>query len=142
MLRYLLDTNICIATIRDKPGEARAAFSRHHSQMCISSVTVMELLYGVELSAQPQRNLAEVEGFIARMEVLDYDAAAAAHTAQIRAELKRAGLQIGPYDQMIAGHARSRGLVVVTNNTREFERVAGLRLENWIALPAPGPTAR
>lgn len=133
MLRYLLDTNLCIATIRDKPAVARAAFKLHHTQMCISSVTVMELLYGVELSAQPQRNLAEVEGFIARLDVLDYDSAAAAHTAQIRAELKKAGLQIGPYDQMIAGHARSRGLVVVTNNTKEFQRVAGLRIEDWIA---------
>jgi len=89
-------------------------------------------LYGVELSAQASRNLAVVEGFIARLDVLDYDMPAAAHTAQIRAELKRAGLQIGPYDQMIAGHARSRGLVVVTHNTKEFERVAGLRIEDWL----------
>ncbi|MGQ0619194.1 MAG: type II toxin-antitoxin system tRNA(fMet)-specific endonuclease VapC [Panacagrimonas sp.] len=133
MLRYLLDTNLCIATIREKPGGVRAAFNRHHTQMCISSVTVMELLYGVELSAQAQRNLAEVEGFIARLDVLDYDSAAAAHTAQIRAELKKTGMQIGPYDQMIAGHARSRGLVVVTHNTKEFQRVAGLRIEDWMA---------
>jgi tRNA(fMet)-specific endonuclease VapC len=133
MLRYMLDTNLCIATIRDKPVAARAAFKRHHAQMCISSITVMELLYGVELSAQPQHNLVEVEGFIARLEVMDYDTMAAAHTAQIRAELRKSGTQIGPYDQMIAGHARSRGLVVVTNNTREFQRVAGLRCEDWIA---------
>jgi tRNA(fMet)-specific endonuclease VapC len=133
MLRYLLDTNMCIAAIRDKPAAARAAFRLHSAQMCISSVTVMELLYGVEVSAQPERNLAQVEGFIARLDVLDYDSAAAAHTAQIRAELKRSGMQIGPYDQMIAGHARSRGLVVVANNTKEFQRVAGLRIEDWIA---------
>lgn len=133
MLRFMLDTNICIATIRHRPDSVRAAFLRHHGQMCISSVTVMELLYGVELSAQPQRNLADVEGFIARLEVLDYDKAAAAHTAQIRAELRKAGAQIGPYDQMIAGHARSCGLVVATNNTREFQRVAGLRIEDWMA---------
>lgn len=132
MLRYLLDTNVCIATIRDKPAVARTAFKRHHTQICISSVTMMALLYGVELSAQASRNLAVVEGFIARLDVLDYDMPAAAHTAQIRAELKRAGLQVGPYDQMIAGHARSRGLVVVTHNTKEFERVAGLRIEDWL----------
>lgn len=132
MLRYMLDTNLCIATIRDKPDVARAAFKLHYGQMCISTVTVMELLYGVELSAQAQRNLVEVEGFLARLEVLEYDSAAAAHTAQIRAELKKAGTQIGAYDQMIAGHARSRGLVVVTNNTKEFQRVAGLRTEDWI----------
>lgn len=131
MLRYLLDTNFCIATIRDKPTTVREAFNRHHAQMSISTVTVMELMFGVELSSQPQRNLAAVEGFIARLEVLDYDTIAAAHTAQIRAELRKAGKQIGPYDQMIAGHARSRGLVVVTNNTKEFRRVAGLRIEDW-----------
>ena len=71
MLRYMLDTNLCIATIRDKPGVARAAFKLHHAQMCVSSVTVMELLSGVESSAQPQRNLAEVEGFTARLDVLN-----------------------------------------------------------------------
>lgn len=131
MLRYMLDTNICIATIRNKPDATRVAFNRHHTQMCISAVTVMELLYGDEVSSQSQRNLANVEGFIARLDVLDYDAAAAAHTAQIRAELTQAGTQIGPYDQMIAGHARSRGLVVVTNNTREFKRVPGMRIEDW-----------
>ncbi|EYC50024.1 plasmid maintenance protein [Hylemonella gracilis str. Niagara R] len=133
MLRFMLDTNISIATIRHRPDAARAAFQRHHGQMCISTVTVMELLYGVELSAQPQRNLTDVEGFIARLEVLDYDKPAAAHTAQIRAELRKAGTQIGPYDQMIAGHARSCGLVVVTNNIKEFQRVAGLRIEDWLS---------
>lgn len=132
MLRYMLDTNLCIATIRNKPEAIRAAFSRHHTQMCISSVTVMELMYGVEVSSQSQRNLANVEGFIARLDVLDYDVPAAAHTAQIRGELTKAGRQIGPYDQMIAGHARSRGLVVVTNNTKEFKRVPGLRIEDWM----------
>lgn len=131
MLRYMLDTNFCIATIRDKPAGVRAAFKLHHAQMCISSVTVMELFYGVEMSAHQQRNLAEVEGFIARLDVLDYDTAAAAHTAQIRAELRKSGMQIGAYDPMIAGHARSRGLVVITNNKKEFQRVVGLRIEDW-----------
>lgn len=131
MLRYMLDTNICIFTIRKKPDAIRVAFNLHHTQMCISSVTVMELMYGVEVSSQSPRSLASVEGFIARLDVLDYDVPAAAHTAQIRAELTKAGRQIGPYDQMIAGHARSRGLVVVTNNTKEFKRVLGLRIEDW-----------
>jgi tRNA(fMet)-specific endonuclease VapC len=132
MLRYMLDTNLCIATIRNKPAAIHGAFNLHHAQMCISSVTVMELMYGVEVSSQSQRNLANVEGFIARLDVLDYDVPAAAHTAQIRAELTKAGTQIGPYDQMIAGHARSRGLVVVTNTTKEFKRVPGLRIEDWM----------
>ncbi|CAM3439493.1 tRNA(fMet)-specific endonuclease VapC [Halomonas lysinitropha] len=91
----------------------------------------MELIYGAEKSTHPERNLHSIEGFAARLEVLQYDADAAAHTGQLRAELAKAGAPIGPYDQMIAGHARSRGLVVVTNNIREFERVPGLRLEDW-----------
>lgn len=99
--------------------------------MCISTLTLAELFYGVEKSAHPARNLAEVEGFAARLEVLDFDGHAAAHTGQIRAELARTSTPIGPYDQMIAGHARSRGLIVVTNNRREFDRVPGLRVEDW-----------
>lgn len=85
----------------------------------------------MERSANPARNLAEVQGFAARLDVLDFDSNAAAHAGQIRAELARLGTPIGPYDQMIAGHARSRGLIVVTNNRREFERVPGLRMEDW-----------
>ncbi len=133
MLKYLLDTNICIFTIKNKPQAVRDAFNRHHGQLCISSVTLMELIYGAEKSAAPERNLAVVEGFAARLEVLSYDANAAAHTGQLRAELAKAGTPIGPYDQMIAGHARSLGLILVSNNLREFERVPGLRLEDWVS---------
>lgn len=84
-----------------------------------------------EKSASPERNLAVVEGFAARLEVLTYDDIAAIHTGQLRAELARNGTPIGPYDQLIAGHARSRGLIIVTNNRREFDRVDGLRVEDW-----------
>ena len=132
MLKYMLDTNICIFTIKNKPEHMRDAFNRHHGQLCISSVSLMELIYGAEKSAIPERNLAVVEGFAARLEVLSYDEIAATHTGQLRAELARSGTPIGPYDQLIAGHARSRGLIVVTNNRREFDRVAGLRVEDWI----------
>ena len=89
------------------------------------------LKYMLEASAAIGRNLRDVEGFAARLEVLPFDEHAAAHTGQLRAELERAGRPIGPYDEMIAGHARSRGLVVVTNNTRQFEHVPGVRLANW-----------
>ena len=92
----------------------------------------MELIYGAEKSSRPERNLLDVEGLAARLDVLNYDEIAAAHSGQLRAELAKAGTPIGPYDQMIAGHARSKGLILVTNNTREFERVPGLRLDNWI----------
>ena len=92
----------------------------------------MELIYGAEKSSNPQQNLATVQGFAARLEVLSYDDIAANHTGQLRAELAKAGKPIGPYDQMIAGHARSLGLIVVTNNVKEFNRVPGLRIENWV----------
>ncbi len=132
MLKFMLDTNICIFTIKNRPVQVREVFTRHHGQMCISSVTLMELIYGAEKSASPERNLAVVEGFAARLDVLKYDENAAVHTGQLRAELGRAETPIGPYDQMIAGHARSLGLILVTNNRREFDRVSGLRVEDWI----------
>lgn len=132
MLKYMLDTNICIFTIKNRPEQVREAFKRHSGQMSISTVTLMELIYGAEKSANPERNLADVEGFAARLEVLPYDTQAAAHSGQLRAELARMGKPIGPYDQMIAGHARAQGLILVTNNLREFERVPGLRVEDWV----------
>ena len=131
MLKYMLDTNIVIYTIKNKPKIVREAFIKHHGQMCITTITLMELVYGAEKSANPERNLREVEGFAARLDVLPYDNSAAIHTGQIRAELAKDGKPIGPYDQMIAGHARSQGLRLVTNNEKEFERVPGLRIENW-----------
>lgn len=131
MRKYMLDTNICIFTIKNKPQVTREAFNRHHGQLCISTITLMELVYGAEKSSAPERNLAVVEGFAGRLDVLPYDNSAASHTGMIRAELAKLGTPIGPYDQMIAGHARSQGLIVVTNNVREFERVQGLRLEDW-----------
>jgi len=131
MLKYMLDTDIAIYVIKNRPALARARFQQHQGQLCVSSVTVMELLYGAEKSMQPERVLHGIEGFLQRLTVLRYDESAALHTAQIRAELEKAGTPIGAYDQMIAGHARACGLIVVTNNTREFQRISGIRLENW-----------
>lgn len=132
MIKYLLDTNFCIYTIKNKAPGIREQFRRHHGQMAISTVTLMELIYGAEKSQAPERNLTEIEGFSARLEVLEYGSEAARHTGQLRAELARIGKPIGPYDQMIAGHARSLGLIIVTNNLREFERVPGLRVVDWV----------
>ena len=132
MLKFMLDTNTCIFTIKNRPTSVREAFTRRQGQLCISTITLMELIYGAEKSSSPERNLAVIEGFAARLEVLKYGQEAAAHTGQLRAELARVGQQIGPYDQMIAGHARSMGLIVVTNNRREFDRVPGLRVEDWV----------
>ena len=127
----MLDTNIVIYTIKNRPVRVREVFKRHSGQMAISAVTFGELIYGAERSSQPERNLNDIEGMIARLEVLPFDELAAAHFGQLRAELARAGTPIGPYDQMTAGHARALGLVLVTNNVDEFKRVLGLRIENW-----------
>ena len=132
MLKYMLDTNIVIYTMKNKPDSVLEMFKKHHGRMCISSITYMELVYGAERSSNPDRNLTSLEGFVARMDVLPLDDSAAAHAGQIRAELARLGMPIGPYDQLIAGHARSQGLVLVTNNEKEFARVPGLRTENWV----------
>ena len=131
MLRYLLDTNLCIRVIRDRPAGLRARFNAEAASLCISDVVLFELLYGAEKSARPAENRQVVERFSGRLSVMPYDSSAAAHTADIRVSLERRGLVIGAYDLMIAGHARSRGLVVVTGNMREFERVEGLRSEDW-----------
>ena len=133
MLRYMLDTNLCIRVIRDRPPGLRPRFNAEASGLSISDVVLSELFYGAERSASPAENRLVVERFAARLTVLPYDSNSAAHTADIRANLERRGLVIGPYDLMIAGHARSQGLVVVTGNLREFERVAGLRCEDWLA---------
>jgi len=128
----MLDTNIVIYTMKNKPASVRSAFKKHDGRMCISSITYMELVYGAERSANSERNLTSLEGFIARIDVLPLDDSAAVHAGQIRAELANLGTPIGPHDQLIAGHARSQGLVLVTNNENEFSQVSGLRLENWV----------
>jgi tRNA(fMet)-specific endonuclease VapC len=133
MLRYLLDTNLCIRVLRDRPQGLRARFNANAEALCLSDVVLYELLYGAERSSDPSRIRQEVEHFAARLTVLPFDSDAAAHTAEIRADLERRGSVIGPYDLMIAGHARSRGLMVITGNLGEFQRVQGLRCEDWQA---------
>jgi tRNA(fMet)-specific endonuclease VapC len=132
MLRYMLDTNLCIRVLRQRPAGLRERFNLEADSLCISTIVLSELLYGAAKSARPERNRLEVEGFAARLEVLPFDAAAADHAAEIRASLERMGRRIGGYDLLIAGHARSRGLVVVTGNLAEFSRVEGLRCEDWL----------
>lgn len=132
MLKYMLDTNMVIYTIKNRPEKVREAFTLHEGQTCISSVTLGELIYGAEKSSQPERNLSVIEGLAGRLEVMPFDEKAAAHFGQLRAELAKAGKSIGPYDLIIAGHARALGLVLITNNLKEFERVPGLRLDNWV----------
>lgn len=132
MLKYMLDTNIAIYVIKRRPIEMLKTFNQHAGQLCISSITLAELLHGVEKSQFVEQNLKNVENFISRLEVLEYGYKAASHYADIRADLERKGTSIGVNDLHIAGHARSEGLIIVTNNVREFERVPSLRLENWV----------
>jgi len=132
MIRFMLDTCTCIYTIKKRPTEVREQFRRHHRQLCISAVTLMELIKGVEKSSDPKANLEVVEGFTARLDILNFDANAACHSGQIIAFLESRGQKIGAYDSQIAGHARSRGLTVVTNNIREFGKIPGLLVDNWI----------
>jgi len=132
MLTYMLDTNICIYVMKTYPPELRDKFNALAEQLCISSITLGELHYGAEKSARRAQNLAAIEHFVARLEVLPFAEKAAAHYGQVRAELERAGMPSGPHDMQIGGHARSEGLIVVTNNMREFARMPGVRAENWI----------
>ena len=132
MMKYMLDTNIVIYVINRRPVEMLDTFSRHASRMCISSVTLAELLHGVEKSSKPEHNRRQVEEFVSLLEVLEYGPGAAAHYGEIRANLGRRGITIGVNDLHIAGHARSQGLTLITNNLSEFERIRGLSVDNWI----------
>jgi tRNA(fMet)-specific endonuclease VapC len=133
MLRYMLDTNLCIRVLRDRPTGLRARFNAEADSLCISTVALAELLHGAQKSAKPVESRHEVERFAARLDVLPFDADGAAHVAEIRTILERRDLPIGAYDVLIAGQARSRGLAVVTGNLGEFSRVDGLRSEDWLA---------
>ena len=132
MLKYLLDTNIAIYVIKRRPVEALAHFNRHAGQLAMSTISQSELIHGAEKSTMPERNLRVMEDFCSRLVILDYTQKAAAHYGEIRANLERKGCTIGVNDLHIAGHARSEGLTLVTNNIKEIERVEGLRLENWV----------
>jgi tRNA(fMet)-specific endonuclease VapC len=111
----------------------RDRFDRDADDLCISTIVLTQLLHGAAKSAKADANRRSVEDFAARMDVPAFDAAAAAHAADIRADLERRGRTIGGYDVLIAGHARSRGLIKVTGNLGEYRRVDGLRCEDWLA---------
>ena len=131
MLDYLLDTDICIHALKGRSAALAALFKTNDGRMAISDVTLFELAYGAEKYQEPQQRLAIIESFIARLELIPFESRAAYHAAEIRARLERSGQTIGAYDLMIAGTARARGLVLVTNNVRELKRVEGLRIEKW-----------
>jgi len=132
MFKYLLDTNIVIYVLKRRPKEVLEIFNRNASRMAISSITLSELIYEAEKSSNVDKNLEAIEEFVSHLDVLPYDAKASQHYGQIKAALEKRGEIIGANDIHIAAHAISQGLILVTNNTKEFERVAGLRLENWV----------
>jgi tRNA(fMet)-specific endonuclease VapC len=132
MLKYLLDTNIVIYVLKRRPKEVLEVFNINASRMDISSITLSELLYGAEKSQNIDKNLEAIEEFISHLDVLPYDAKASQHYGQIKAALEKKGEIIGENDIHIAAHAISQGLILVTNNLREFKRVPNLAFENWV----------
>ncbi len=131
MLEYLLDTNIVIYTMKNRPERVKQRFKQQEGRMAVSTVTVGELVYGAEHSRHPQQNLSDIEAMLARLDVLPFDNKAAYHFGRIRAVLHASGEPIGAYDMMLAGQARAHGLILVTNNRNEFDRVPSLMLEDW-----------
>lgn len=131
-MRYLLDTNICIYLIKKHSPEIIERFRKHAPQdVAISTITLFELQYGIEKSQFRQRSEAALDKFLQPLNLVELDRSAAIEAAAIRGQLEKTGMSIGPYDLLIAGLARSREMILVTNNTREFERVAGLHVEDW-----------
>ncbi len=132
-MKYMLDTNICIYIIKKRPPEVLQTLQSHSiGDLFISSITVAELEYGVAKSSRPEQNRIALAQFLAPFEILNFDDNAAKAFGTIRASLEKAGKVIGPFDMQIAAHALSEDLIVVTNNMKEFERVEGLTVENWV----------
>jgi tRNA(fMet)-specific endonuclease VapC len=133
-VKYLLDTNTCIYIINKKPSSAvNRIRSKQPDEVSISAITIAELEYGVHRSKHIDRNRIALLEFLVPFMILDFDQSAAAVYGSVRASLERKGTPIGPMDLLLAAQALSQQLVLVTNNVREFRRVAGLQIENWIA---------
>jgi tRNA(fMet)-specific endonuclease VapC len=132
-MKYILDTNICIYLIKQKPESLlKKVLSLTPGELAISSVTVAELYYGVHKSQHVERNLQALNNFLLPLEILPFDDAAASFYGQIRAYLEKQGTPIGSLDLMIASHTVSLGITLVTNNIKEFIRVPNLSVENWV----------
>ena len=138
-MKYMLDTNICIYAIKNKTETViKNLLSHVPEEMCVSVVTYAELMYGVEKSMAVERNRIALSLFLSPLTILEFQASAAEEYGKVRAELESQGTPIGPMDLLIVGHARSEGLILVTNNTREFCRVERLVVEDWTREQAGG----
>lgn len=130
---FLLDTNTCIYLIKKRPPEVIHRFEEHTvGDIGISSVTAAELYFGVEKSQRPAQNRAALEQFLLPLVVADFDYTAAISYGRIRSALEKRGTPIGPLDTLIAAHAISLSLTLVTSNVREFSRIPDLKVENWV----------
>ena len=134
MIRHLLDTNICIELIRGRSSETLLAKLRRRKigSVGLSAITLAELQFGVARSSDPDRNRIALAEFVAPLSIVPFDDSAASAYGRLRADIQRTGRPIGPMDMLIAAHALSLNAALVTNNTREFRRVPGLRVENWL----------
>ena len=129
----MLDTNICIYIIKNKPQSVKQKFQEFSiGELSISTITVSELMYGAFKSQFIEKNLKAIKNFLMPFEIVDYDYMASVEYGKIRADLERKGTVIGNMDMQIAGHALALDLILVTNNIKEFERVLGLKLDNWV----------
>ena len=132
-MKYMLDTNICIYIIKKRPIHIIQTLQQYDiGDLCISSIVVAELEYGIAKSSKPQENRFSLMEFLAPFEIIDFDEKAAKAFGEIRANLEKQGKVIGPFDLQIAAHALSNDYVIVTNNVKEFERVDGLKVVNWV----------
>jgi tRNA(fMet)-specific endonuclease VapC len=132
MLKYLLDTNIVIYVLKRRPIEVLDIFNKNVNRMAISAITLSELIYGAEKSLRVEKNLAAIDDFVSHLDVLPYDEKASYQYGQIKSFLEKKGNLIGENHIHIAAHAISLGLILVTNNLKEFERVPKLALDNWV----------
>ena len=131
-MKYMLDTNICVYIIKKRPEQVLKRFMQYDpGELCISAITLAELEYGIENSSIPERNRLALAMFLSGIQILSFDDAAAEEYGKIRAALRRQGTPVGANDMLIAAHAKSRGHTIVTNNTREFDRIEGLSVANW-----------
>lgn len=132
-MQVMLDTNICIYLIKNRPVHLRSRFQQYNiGDVGISSITLSELMVGVERNANRPQALHALQLLLQSLSIADFDVQAAYIYARIRVDLEKRGLAIGPLDMLIAAHALSLGLVLVTHNTREFQRVPGLQIEDWV----------
>lgn len=133
MKEVMLDTNICIYIMKNRPEHIKEKLKTFNlGDVYLSSVVVSELYYGVYKSVQIERNLVALEHFLKPFNIVDYDLKASVEYGKIRGSLEKAGKAIGGLDMLIAAHARSLGLTLVTNNTKEFERIESLEIDNWV----------